>query len=185
MATALRSDARANQKRIVDAARSAFAADGPDVRMEEIARRAGVGVGTVYRRFPAKADLVSAILDERVADLLELFAEHADDEPCAALDAFFEAMVRLQAQDRGVIRLMAQSLGPAAYPDNMDDLIDAVWRVIRRGQRAGSLRRDIRRDDVVPLVRMASAALDERADDNAGCAAALRRARVLLDGLAA
>ena len=152
--------------------------------MEEIARCAGVGVGTVYRRFPAKEDLVRAILDEHVAHLLDLFADHEGDDPFDALDAFVAALVSMQAQDRGVIRLMAQSLGPAAYPDNLADLHDVVWQVIRRGQRAGKLRRDVRRDDVPALLRMATAAFDETAASRAGVAAALRRARLLLDGLA-
>src|SRR3954465_9341110 len=107
MATDLRSDAAANRDRLIAAARTAFAEEGTDVKVEEIARRAGVGVGTLYRRFPGKEQLVRAILEERVSELLLLLrVTPAEADPVAALGKFLEAVVRLQAEDRGVLRLM-------------------------------------------------------------------------------
>jgi AcrR family transcriptional regulator len=184
VATDLRSDAAANRDRLIEAAREVFAEHGPDVKVEEIARRAGVGVGTLYRRFPGKEDLVRAILDERLAELLRLLAaEPAETDPFSALGAFLEAVVRLQAQDRGVLRLMAQSLGPAAYPDNLGDLYDAVWQLIRRGQRGGQIRADVQEQDVPTLLRMANAAVGPLDETSTEISAALRCSALLLDAL--
>jgi AcrR family transcriptional regulator len=184
MATDLRSDAAANRDRVIEAARASFAEHGTDVKVEDIARRAGVGVGTLYRRFPGKEHLVKAILEERVSELLVLLeATPADADPVAALRQFFAASVRLQAEDRGVLRLMAQTLGPAAYPDNIDDLYAAVWRLIRRGQQAGQLRPDVKKKDVRALLRMANAAISPADAENPEVDAALRCSKMLLDGL--
>jgi AcrR family transcriptional regulator len=186
VATDLRSDAAANRDRLIEAARSAFAELGPDVKVEEVARRAGVGVGTLYRRFPSKEELVRAILEERVAELLELLrATSADTEPLAALGVFLEATVRVQAEDRGVLRLMAQSLGAEAYPANIETVYDEVWSLVQRGQSSGRIRTDVGRDDVPALLRMVNAAVGPA---HTGCAevdAALRCSALLLDGLRA
>jgi AcrR family transcriptional regulator len=184
VATELRSDAAANRDRLIEAARDVFAEHGPEVHVDEIARRAGVGVGTLYRRFPSKEELVRAILEERVEELLRLLAaEPAESDPLAALGAFLDAVVRLQSQDRGVLRLMAQSLGPAAYPDNLSDLYDALWQRIRRGQRGGRIRADVKREDVPTLLRMANAAVNPLDEKPAEIGAALRCSALLLEGL--
>jgi AcrR family transcriptional regulator len=184
MATDLRSDAAANRDRLLEAARTVFAEHGPDAKVEEIARRAGVGVGTLYRRFPCKEQLVQAILEERVADLLRLLeTTPAETDPLTALGQFLEVSVRLQAEDRGVLRLMAQSLGPAALPDNVGEIYDAVWRLIRRGQRSGQIRADVKKTDVPALLRMANAAVRPAEAECAELDAALRCSGLLLDGL--
>jgi AcrR family transcriptional regulator len=175
----MRSDARVNHDRVVATARQTFAELGPDARVEEIARRAGVGVGTVYRHFPAKVDLVRAILEEHIDGLLERFDPESDT---AALDGFMRAIVELEAQDRGVISLMAQSLGPAARPANLDALYARVWALIRKGQRDGVLRAGIQRSDVPALLRMATGAVGDSSEQ--ASAATRRRLRFLLDGLA-
>jgi AcrR family transcriptional regulator len=180
----LRSDAAANLDRLIEAARDVFAEHGPDVKVDEIARRAGVGVGTLYRRFPHKEQLVRAILEERVGELLRLLAaEPAETDPFTALGAFLEAVIRLQAHDRGVLRLMAQSLGPAAYPDNLGDLYGAVWQLVRRGQRGGQIRLDVEEQDVPTLLRMANAAVSPLDETCTEISAALRCSALLLDGL--
>jgi AcrR family transcriptional regulator len=184
MATDLRSDAAANRTRLIEAARTVFAEQGPDVKVDEIARRAGVGVGTLYRRFPGKEQLVQAILEERVSDVMVLLEKTpADADPLTALGKFLEVVVRLQAEDRGVLRLMAQTLGPAAYPDNIGDLYDAVWRLIRRGQQAGQIRLDVKKKDVPALLRMANAAVSPADATCTELEAALRCSSMLLDGL--
>jgi AcrR family transcriptional regulator len=186
IATDLRSDAAANRDRLIEAARAAFAEEGIDVKVEEIARRAGVGVGTLYRRFPAKEQLVGAILEERVSELLFLLRETpAKSDPLTALGKFLDAVIRMQAEDRGVLRLLAQTLGRAAYPDNINELYDVVWRLVRRGQQSGQVRTDLKRKDVPALLRMANAAVGSA---DAACTeldAALRCSSVLLDGLRA
>jgi AcrR family transcriptional regulator len=184
MATDLRVDAAANRDRLIEAARAAFAEEGIDVKVEAIARRAGVGVGTLYRRFPGKEQLVGAILEERVAELLLMLrGTPAKTDPVVALGMFLEAVIRMQAEDRGVLRLLAQTLGPAAYPDNIDDLYEAIWRLIRRGQRSGQLRADVKKDDVPALLRMVNAAVSPSDDVCTELDAALRCSSMLLDGL--
>jgi AcrR family transcriptional regulator len=184
VASALRSDAAANRDRLIEAAREVFAEHGPDVKVEEIARRAGVGVGTLYRRFPGKEELVRAILEERVAELLRLLsAEPPGSDPFTALGNFLDALVRLQAEDRGVLRLMAQSLGPAGYPDNVEELYDALWLLIRRGQRDGQIRPDVKKQDVPTLLRMANAAVSPADQTCVEIGAALRCSALLLSGL--
>src|SRR3954470_18345006 len=86
MATTLRRDAQRNRDRILDAARRAFAEEGLDIGVDEIARRAGLGVGTLYRRFPTKASLVEAIFEDRLDALQPAIDEAlAADDPWVAL----------------------------------------------------------------------------------------------------
>jgi len=184
VATDLRSDAAANRARVIEAARAAFAEHGPDITVDEIARLAGVGVGTLYRRFPTKEQLVRAILEERVAELLTLLhtaSEHS--EPLVALDRFLDAVVRVQAEDRGVLRLMAQALGPAAYPDTIEELYDEVWRLLRAGQRTGQIRGDVKKEDVPALLRMVNAAVSPADAPCEGLKAARRCASIVIAGL--
>jgi AcrR family transcriptional regulator len=184
VSTDLRSDAAANRARVIEAARAAFAEHGPDITVDEIARLAGVGVGTLYRRFPVKEDLVRAILEERVAELLALLHTSAQDcEPLTAIEDFLDAVVRIQAEDRGVLRLMAQALGPAAYPDNIGELYDAVWRLLRAGQRAGQVRADVKKQDVPALLRMANAAVSPADAPCDGLKAARRCTSIVVAGL--
>jgi AcrR family transcriptional regulator len=154
--------------------------------VEDIARRAGVGVGTLYRRFPGKEQLVEAILEERVSDLLTLLRETpAQMDPVTGLGMFLDAVVRMQAEDRGMVRLLAQTLGPDAYPDNIRALYDTVWRLIRRGQQSGQIRADVKKKDVPTLLRMANAAVDPTDVAHTELDAALRCSSMLLDGLRA
>jgi AcrR family transcriptional regulator len=184
MGTALRSDAAANRDRVLEAARQAFAELGPEAKVEEVAQRAGVGVGTIYRRFPSKAELVRAILHERITELdAALVQLSGDAEPFAALSSFVDVLVRMQAEDRGVLRLMAQALGPAALPESVDRLHDGVWKLIKRGQSRGQIRPDVKKADVPRLLRMATAAISPADAACPDVPAALRGAAILLDGL--
>src|SRR4051794_21946295 len=99
----LRADAARNRERILAAAAEAFAGGGLTVTLDEIARRAGVGVGTVYRRFPDKDVLIDALFEQRIAELVALAVE-AREAPDAwtGLVHFFEAGLALQAADRGL-----------------------------------------------------------------------------------
>ena len=101
----LRRDAEANRRRILAAAAEAFADQGLDVPVDEIARRAGVGMGTLYRRFPTKAALVEAIFEEHL-DRLAALAEEAlrEEDAWRGLAGFLERTVALQAENRGLCR---------------------------------------------------------------------------------
>jgi AcrR family transcriptional regulator len=99
----LREDAERNRKRLIEAAASAFAEFGFGVPIEEIARRAGVGKATVFRRFPTKERLVEAIMVERMTMLAEAGAPLLDaDDAGAALRQFMRTGVELISQDRGL-----------------------------------------------------------------------------------
>src|SRR5919198_5969688 len=102
MSTTLRRDAQRNRERIVEAARRSFAEHGLDVGVDEIARRAGVGMGTLYRRFPTKASLVHAIFEDRL-DALQPTIERAlaAEDPWEGLVDLLLATVAQQAEDRG------------------------------------------------------------------------------------
>ena len=91
----LRRDAQANRERIVAAARAAFAADGIEVPVEEIARRAGVGMGTLYRHFPTKEDLVDAVLEDAFAEFVALAEQAlAEEDAWAGFSGFLEQALR-------------------------------------------------------------------------------------------
>src|SRR5215217_3258207 len=99
---ALRADAERNRRRILDAARRVFAEDGLGVGVDAVARAAGVGVGTLYRRFPTKQDLLAAVIEDgvvRLADALEQI--EALDDPWAAFEACARAFAETIARDRG------------------------------------------------------------------------------------
>src|SRR3954465_4513652 len=106
MATTLRRDGERNRGRILDAARRAFAELGLDVGVDEIARRAGVGVGTLYRRFPTKQSLVAAICDARLGELQPAIdAALAEEDPWTGFVSLVLATVERQAADRGFMQM--------------------------------------------------------------------------------
>ena len=107
----LRRDAEANRGRILAAAAEAFAELGLEVPVDEIARRAGVGMGTLYRRFPTKSALVEAIFEEHLGRLAALAEEGLrDDDPWRGFAGFLEGTVALQAENRGFAAIVAMHL---------------------------------------------------------------------------
>src|SRR6478609_4912724 len=95
-----RADARRNSDRLLDAARAVFAEHGPEAALEEIARRAGVGIGTLYRHFPARDALVEAIYAEHIGEIVRLAEESAAAEDAwAGLTGFLEQVLELQARN--------------------------------------------------------------------------------------
>src|SRR6516165_3412312 len=102
----LRVDAERNRQRILDAARELFAERGLGVTLNDIAHHAGVGVGTVYRRFPDKKQLIDDLFEQRIQDLVGFMeAAVADPDPWHGLTQFLERALELQASDRGVREL--------------------------------------------------------------------------------
>src|SRR4051794_39180405 len=94
----LRADAERNRRRLLEAARELFAEKGPSVGLDEVAQRAGVGVGTAYRRFPCKQDLIDALFEERVTLLLGAAeAGLAEQDPWTGLETWMTAAVELHA----------------------------------------------------------------------------------------
>jgi AcrR family transcriptional regulator len=149
----LRRDASRNRERVLEAARALFAERGLNVTMDDIAASAGVGVGTVYRRFGTRDELICALFEERMLEYVAL-AEDAVGQADAwqALETFLERSVAMQAADRGLHDLLignARALERVArIRDRMRPLID---RLVRRAQEAGDMRPDITLTDM-PLL---------------------------------
>jgi AcrR family transcriptional regulator len=158
----LRRDAQRNRQRILTAAADAFAEGGLAVTMDEIARRAGVGVGTVYRRFPDKELLVEALFEQRIDDLVAL-AEAARDEPdpFAGLVRFFETFLAVQAADRGLKEVAlgtARGAGRAARArDRIGPIVDDL---LARALSAGDVRGDVTPSDLALIQFMLGAVID-------------------------
>ncbi len=151
----LRADARRNYERLVAAAREVFAAEGEGASMEAVARKAEVGVGTLYRHFPRRIDLVEAVYTTDVDELVQA-AERAmaDLEPWPAVVAFLEAFVRYAQSKRTFLNELRE-----AFEKNPDlrsasrERINAVTDlVIRRAQDAGVVRTDVDGADVTQLI---------------------------------
>src|SRR3954470_13794013 len=124
----LRADAERNRRRILDAAAEAFSESGLDVGVAEIARRAGVGAGTIFRRFATKEDLIAAIVEARVEEVLGAAAEcAAEDDPAEALRGFAFALTGLQARDRGFFDAVSSRIGSdPRLRDQHDRLLEAL-----------------------------------------------------------
>ncbi len=149
----LRSDARRNRERLVASARELVASSGVDVPVEEITRRAGVGMGTLYRHFPTKEDLLDAVLEEGYADLVDT-AEGAtvEEDAWLGLTRFLERALALHAANRGLKDVLATRARGRERAEAMRSRIrPLVRRMIERAQEQGSLRDDFRAEDL-PLV---------------------------------
>jgi AcrR family transcriptional regulator len=155
----LRADAARNRARVLDAARTAFAEAGLDVGVEEIARRAGVGKGTLYRRFPTKEALVRAIFEDILEEIDRIVAgAEAETDPWAAFASYMAGCARLQASNQGFYDVVAQRLGAAALTDDQRRRVnESTARVLKRGQDAGVVRSDLVPEDVSLMLRMVGA----------------------------
>lgn len=150
--TELRADARRNLERVLDAAEQAFAASGPDASIDEIARLAGVGHGTVFRRFPTKDDLMYAVIERHVAEMCGLAEEAlAAEDPGEAFFDFVHRVAGLSMRTPGLHRCVVHC-GEKPGAAELDKL---VAQIISRAQRAGAVRRDVEPADVQLLVRSA------------------------------
>lgn len=157
----LRRDAQRNLERILDAAQEAFAADGIEIGVDEIARRAGVGVGTLYRRFPTKDALIDAIVERRTEEIAALAAEaEATDEAWAGVELLLGGLLERHATDRGFKALIADRTLATGKPTIRARLRPQFARVITRAQRDGSLRDDITVEDVTALIWGAGRAVE-------------------------
>jgi AcrR family transcriptional regulator len=149
----LRRDAQANRDRIVAAARAVFAADGIEVPVEEIARCAAVGMGTLYRHFPAKEDLIDAVLEEAFAAFVGAAEEAlAEQDAWAGFRGFFEQVFALHVENRGLKDMIATRAHGRARADAMRARMRPLLRrMIERAQEQGALRADFTAEDM-PLV---------------------------------
>lgn len=170
--TELRADARRNLERVLDAAEQVFGASGPDASIDEIARLAGVGHGTVFRRFPSKDDLMFAVIERHVAELQALAKDAlAADDPGQAFFDFVHGVAELNMNTPGLHRCVVHC-GDKPGAAELEKLAD---RIVSRAQRAGAVRRDVNAEDVRLLVRSALT--------NAPAGQWRRHLDVVLDGL--
>ncbi len=148
----LRADARRNLERVLDAAAEVFAAAGPDASIDEIAKRAGVGHGTVFRRFPTKDDLMFAVIERHVAEMRALAEEAiAAEDPGEAFVDFVHRVAELNMRTPGLHRCVVH----CGDKPGAAELEKLVARIVSRAQRAGAVRRDVKPADVQLLVRSA------------------------------
>ena len=150
--TELRADARRNLERVLDAATEAFAASGPDASIDEIARRAGVGHGTVFRRFPTKDDLIYAVIERHVAQVTGMAEEAlAADDPGDAFFEFANQAAELMMSTPGLHKCVVH----CGEKPGAAELEELGRKIVARAQDAGTLRPDIEPSEVGPLVRAA------------------------------
>jgi AcrR family transcriptional regulator len=150
----LRRDAERNRQRILEAAAEVFNERGLDVSLDEIARYAGVGVGTVYRRFRTKEELVEALFMTRL-DAVAAIADQAfgAPDPWSGLVSFMERMAEIMAGDLGLRQiLMFATYGRDLVAVARERNAPLVERLVERAQAAGQLRGDLRQTDIVFIV---------------------------------
>ncbi|MGA8547535.1 MAG: TetR family transcriptional regulator [Mycobacterium sp.] len=150
----LRADAARNASKILRAARDIYDEMGPEAPIEAIARRAGVGERTLYRRFPTKADLIRAALDQSIAEDLNptIEAVRRADDPLGGLAQLIDAAISLGAREHNL--LTAARRAGSLTPDISTPLNEALAELARRGQQAGVVRADLVADDLPRLIAM-------------------------------
>jgi AcrR family transcriptional regulator len=158
----LRADAARNRARLLVAAKEVFAERGLDATMDEVARRAGVGVGTAYRRFRNRDDLIAALFDERLEEFMAILDQAlADPDPWRGLTDFLERSMEMQAEDRGFKELLLQSAeGRERMHRFHEHIRPLVAELVRRAQHAGALREDVVAHDVMLVSLMTGAVAD-------------------------
>jgi len=162
----LRRDAERNRARILDAARRLFAERGLNVSMDEVARCAGVGVGTVYRRFSTREELLDALLEDRMGQLLAIGeTAAAAEDPWEGLVGFLEAWLGSQADDRGLKDLMLSTGdGHQRVRRVREQLTPLVGDLVERAKAEDALRPDFEGSDVALIGVMVGAIADYARD---------------------
>ncbi|GAA3585417.1 TetR/AcrR family transcriptional regulator [Amycolatopsis ultiminotia] len=173
----LRADARRNRARVLAAAEEAFAADGLAVPLDDIARLAGVGAGTVYRHFPSKEALFQAVVVER----LEQYADEAQEliDSAAPASAFYDYLPRVieqAARNRAMCEALGAAGGSTYKAETGERFRVNLGALLERAQSAGIVRSDIDTDDLRALI-VGALAVERYAPGNQ------RVVQVLLDGL--
>jgi AcrR family transcriptional regulator len=181
---ALRKDAQRNRERLVEAARAVFAERGLDVALDEVARRAGVSIGTLYNRFPNRADLVVAVFADRAETVISL-AEHAlsMEDAWAGFAHFVEQVCRMQAADRGYNDLAARSIPQVTSTSGHPRGHELMTEVVDRARRSGALRPDFVLSDMAFVTWAITRTIEATADVEPE--AWRRHLGLVLDGLRA
>ncbi|MER5793513.1 helix-turn-helix domain-containing protein [Streptomyces sp. NPDC001980] len=165
----MRADARRNHDRLLAEARTVFAEHGTDASLEDVARRAGVGIGTLYRHFPNRHALMSAVFEDAVRELLaRAHALRTAPDPCQALLTWLHEVVVHAAAYRGLSRALmsASSTDPAsALARCGTPMREAGEALLTRAQNAGTVRADVRIGDLLQLTHAIALAAEESPGD--------------------
>ncbi|UUU33256.1 TetR/AcrR family transcriptional regulator [Streptomyces sp. CA-210063] len=164
----LRSDAERNRERIIAAARTVFGRDGLGASMASVAREAGVGIATLFRRFPTKDDLFDAVFSDRMdayADAVTTALENPD--PWQGFTGYIEAACAMQAADHGFADVLTTTFpGAKAMEKRRNEAYEGMVRLIDRAKATGRLREDFDSSDLV-LLHMANAGVVSATGDAA------------------
>ena len=180
----LRADARRNREAVIAAAKKLFADQGLDAQMPDVAKAAKVGVGTVYRHFPTKEDLIAALAAERFERLAEKAREGIEaEDPWQGLCDLIRFSAQIQADDRGLCEVMG------SRPEVMNDSAEAVGldalcdKLVKRAQRSGDLRKDLAWEDI-PMIACGVGRMTQ-VDMGPGTGRWPRLVEIVIDGLRA
>ncbi|GIH28718.1 TetR family transcriptional regulator [Acrocarpospora phusangensis] len=180
-----RRDARRNRELLIGLAQDAFAEHGVDASLEQIARKAGLAIGTLYRHFPTRIDLLLAAFEPKLSEFMAVAeaALHMDD-PWEGFCAFLEALCATQAGDRGFNDFISMRFPHSRATEAMHDrLCELATKVIERGQTVGVVRPDITDADIISLVWANSRIID--ATRGAAPNAWRRNLHIMIDGFRA
>jgi AcrR family transcriptional regulator len=145
-----RADARRNFDALLAAAREAFNGEGIDVPLEDIARQAGVGIGTLYRNFPTRSDLVQAVYVSEIEELLEAARDTDGSEPWEALEAWLRRFSGYVATKLALLQGLSKD--SEMFRTCRAAMFDAANPLFERALQAGEVRADTNLDDVMRLV---------------------------------
>jgi len=150
----LRRDARESREKLIAAAQAEFAARGVDASLEKIARDAGVAIGTLYRHFPTRLDLLMAALRPRLQEFVDGADEALEmDDPWDGFVSYLENLFAVQAGDRGFNDFLSRRFPGDAETEQIHDVMcQQIETVLRRAQEAGKARPDITQADIVNLI---------------------------------
>jgi AcrR family transcriptional regulator len=149
-----RADARRNYEKVLTAARQAFAEGGESTALEEIARRAGVGIGTLYRHFPNRQALLEALYVEEVDEMCRSAAELGGSDPWQALNAWFERFIAYIGTKRALAAELSNFLDEDAELFRLcrTSLFEAGEPLLKKAQEAGVVRQDVTIGEVIQMV---------------------------------
>lgn len=150
----LRRDAREHREKLLAAAQREFAARGVDASLEKIARDAGVAIGTLYRHFPTRLDLLMAAFQPRLQEFLDGATKALEiDDPWEGFVSYLENLFRVQAGDRGFNDFLSRRFTDNAETERIhDQMCLQIGDVLARAQDAGAARPDITQADIVNLI---------------------------------
>jgi AcrR family transcriptional regulator len=162
----LRADAERNRQRIITAARQVFAERGLDVPMEDIARCAGVGVATLYRRFPTRRDLIAGAFRDKITGYADAVSQAlAGPEPWAGFCGLIEQLCAMQAEDRGFACVLTMTFPMAGeFQAERDRAYHGFTQLTQSAQATGQLRADFVPEDLAMLLMANAGVLDSTAD---------------------